>query len=129
MAFKCWDKTAFYVWKLLHTAERHSRLGSPARIGDLKVCHVLERLPSALTRRAPSPPIALPHTMNTLVSRYSTTTAESEIRKAKAAAVEDGDFSDAMWGSDAGFGSLAQGVPMFKTPSVVDVRVSNIALA
>lgn len=64
------------------------------------------------------------HTMNSFVSRYSITSAESELRKAQAAAVEDGDFSDAMWGSAAGFGSLAQGVPMFKVPAVADVCLS-----
>lgn len=62
--------------------------------------------------------------MNSIVNRYSTTTAESELRKAQAAAAEDGDFSDAMWGSEAGFGSLSKGIPMFKVPAVADVRIS-----
>lgn len=62
--------------------------------------------------------------MNTFVDKFSTTSADSEIRRAKAAAIEDGDFSDAMWGSEAGFGSLAQGIPMFQVPSVPDVRQS-----
>jgi len=34
---------------------------------------------------------------------------------------EDNDFSDAMWGSEAGFGTLAKGVPGFVVPSVPDV--------
>lgn len=59
--------------------------------------------------------------MNSLVSRFSTSGPEAELRKARAAAVEEGDFEDAAWGSEAGFGSLANGVPTFSVPSVPDV--------
>lgn len=61
--------------------------------------------------------------MNTFVNRFSTTGAASELRRAHIAAAEDEEFSDAMWGSDAGFGSLAKGVPSFSVPAVADVSV------
>jgi 20S proteasome subunit beta 5 len=60
-------------------------------------------------------------TMNTFVNRFSTTSAVSEIRKARALVAEDDDISDAMWGSQAGFGSLSRGVPSFSIPHVEDV--------
>ncbi|KAF8891282.1 N-terminal nucleophile aminohydrolase [Infundibulicybe gibba] len=58
--------------------------------------------------------------MNTFASRFSTTGALSELRRAHAIAAEDEDFSDATWGSEAGFGSLAKGVPTFTVPAVAD---------
>jgi 20S proteasome subunit beta 5 len=61
--------------------------------------------------------------MNTFVNRFSTTGPTSELLKARASA-EDGEFSDAMWGSEAGFGSLAHGVPTFPLPAVADVSHS-----
>jgi hypothetical protein len=60
--------------------------------------------------------------MNTLVSRFSVSGPEAELRKARAIAVEDGEFEDGAWGSAAGFGSLAHGVPAFGVPAVPDVR-------
>jgi 20S proteasome subunit beta 5 len=59
--------------------------------------------------------------MNAFVSRFSTTGADAELRKVKEAAAEDGEFSDASWGSEAGFGTLAKGVPAFSVPAVHDV--------
>lgn len=59
--------------------------------------------------------------MNTFASRFSSTSAGAELSKAKALAMEDEDFSDASWGSEAGYGSLAKGVPTFSIPSVADV--------
>lgn len=59
--------------------------------------------------------------MNTFANRFSTTNAEKELRSDFAG--EDGDFSDAMWGSEAGFGSLAKGVPNFSVPAVPDVSL------
>jgi 20S proteasome subunit beta 5 len=64
--------------------------------------------------------------MNAFVNRFSTTGPASELRKAHALAEEDEQFSDAMWGSEAGFGSLAKGVPTFSVPDVQDV--SDISL-
>lgn len=62
--------------------------------------------------------------MNTFVNRFSSTSAAKELH--------DGDFisgdgasSDPMWGSEAGFGSLAKGVPTFCVPAVPDVSNSN----
>lgn len=62
--------------------------------------------------------------MNTFADRFSTTSASSELRKAQALACEDDDFSNSMWGSEAGFGSLAKGVPTFTVPAVADVSRS-----
>jgi hypothetical protein len=74
----------------------------------------------------------LPHTlasftMDSFVSRFSSTGPEAELRKAKADLSEDGEFEDAAWGSEAGFGSLANGVPSFGVPSVNDVSASWIS--
>ncbi|KAH9981345.1 N-terminal nucleophile aminohydrolase [Lactifluus volemus] len=56
--------------------------------------------------------------MNSFVSKFSTTGAESEIKRAKDLADEDG-LSDALWGSQAGFGQIVQG-PAFNIPPVPD---------
>lgn len=58
--------------------------------------------------------------MDSFVSKFSTTGADNEIRRAKNIADED-DLSDALWGSQAGFGQLVQG-HAFNIPSVPDVR-------
>ncbi|KAI0723972.1 N-terminal nucleophile aminohydrolase [Cerioporus squamosus] len=58
--------------------------------------------------------------MNSFLTRYSSTSPEADIRKAKELYGEDEDFSEVMWGSTGGFGNLASGVPMFKLPSVQD---------
>jgi hypothetical protein len=60
--------------------------------------------------------------MNTFVNRFASTSAANELRNGDFAA-EDGEFSDAMWGSEAGFGSLAKGVPNFTVPAVSDVSI------
>ena len=59
--------------------------------------------------------------MNTFANRFSTTSVEAEIRKAKEIAGEEEDVSDAMWGSQAGFGGIAQGGHTFAVPAVQDV--------
>ena len=58
--------------------------------------------------------------MNALVSKFSTTDADSEIRSAMDIAENDG-LTDAMWGSQAGFGQLVKG-HSFNIPAVPDVR-------
>lgn len=58
--------------------------------------------------------------MDAFASRFSAS-AFNELPKAKAFNAEDDDFSDAAWGSEAGFGSLAKGVPNFSVPAVPDV--------
>jgi 20S proteasome subunit beta 5 len=60
--------------------------------------------------------------MNSIADRFSTTSPLAELRKAQAN-VEDDEFSDAAWGSEAGFGSLAKGVPAFTVPNVPDVCI------
>ncbi|KAI0054005.1 N-terminal nucleophile aminohydrolase [Auriscalpium vulgare] len=56
--------------------------------------------------------------MNSFASRFIASSAENEIRQAKAMAEEEG-LTDAMWGSDAGFGSLVTG-HAFNVPAVPD---------
>jgi 20S proteasome subunit beta 5 len=58
--------------------------------------------------------------MNALVSKFSQTDADSEIRTAMDIAENDG-LTDAMWGSQAGFGQLVKG-HAFNIPPVPDVR-------
>ncbi|EIN07174.1 N-terminal nucleophile aminohydrolase [Punctularia strigosozonata HHB-11173 SS5] len=58
--------------------------------------------------------------MNTFVTRFSTSGAASELRRVKDTSAEDEDCSDVMWGSEAGFGNLARGVPNFSVPNVPD---------
>ncbi|KAF9246452.1 20S proteasome subunit [Melanogaster broomeanus] len=59
--------------------------------------------------------------MNSLIQGYAGSSAASQIQKRNASIVdEDDEFSDVMWGSEAGFGSLAKGVPSFMVPSVPD---------
>jgi len=59
--------------------------------------------------------------MNSFVERYSTTSTVSQLRKAQRLAEEDGEFSDAAWGSEAGFGNIMKGGPSFAVPNVPDV--------
>lgn len=58
--------------------------------------------------------------MNSFANRFSTTGALSELRKTQALAEED-EYSDLTWGSEAGFGNIAKGVPTFAVPAVADV--------
>jgi 20S proteasome subunit beta 5 len=60
--------------------------------------------------------------MNSFVNRFASTSAANELPNDDFTA-EDGQISDAMWGSQAGFGSLAQGVPDFTVPAVPDVSI------
>jgi len=58
--------------------------------------------------------------MISLIQRYAGSGAP-HIQKRNALIVDDeDDFSDAMWGSVAGYGSLAKGVPSFVVPSIPD---------
>ena len=63
--------------------------------------------------------------MNSFVTRFSTTGPAAELRKAKELLGEDGGDLDAMWGSQAGFGNLASGVPKFNIPAVPDVCLAT----
>jgi hypothetical protein len=60
-------------------------------------------------------------TMNSLAERFSKTSPLSRLRKTQALA-DDEEFSDAMWGSQAGFGNIAKGSPSFSVPPIPDVR-------
>jgi 20S proteasome subunit beta 5 len=62
--------------------------------------------------------------LHQFADRFSTTSSQSEIRRAQALAADDEDFSDSAWGSEAGFGSLAKGVPTFSVPAVPDVSAN-----
>jgi 20S proteasome subunit beta 5 len=61
--------------------------------------------------------------MNTLAQRFSSTGPLAQLEKARREAQEDDDFSDLTWGSEAGFGNVAKGVPSFNIPALADVRV------
>ena len=61
--------------------------------------------------------------MNSFVTRF---TASKVLGGAHSSTVEDGEFSDASWGSAAGYGSLANGVPSFFVPDVPDVSLVDI---
>lgn len=63
--------------------------------------------------------------MNSFVNRFSSTGPAAELRKAKEVFGDDEELSDVMWGSQAGFGTLAKGVPTFSVPAVADVRVPS----
>lgn len=66
--------------------------------------------------------------MNTFAERYSTTSPISQLRRAqRLAADDDEEFSDAAWGSEAGFGNLAKGLPTFTVPDVPDVSLRNLS--
>lgn len=63
--------------------------------------------------------------MNSFLTRYSSTSPDADIRKAKELYGEDEEVSEMMWGSAGGFGNLAKGVPSFKIPAVADVRTTT----
>ncbi|KAJ3012380.1 hypothetical protein NUW54_g1888 [Trametes sanguinea] len=65
--------------------------------------------------------------MNSFLTRYSSTTPEADIRKAKELYGEDDDVSEMIWGSAGGFGNLAKGVPTFKVPAVPDHGTTTLA--
>jgi 20S proteasome subunit beta 5 len=60
--------------------------------------------------------------MNSLVNRFSTNGGSNQLLKAKTDTMEDDDASNIMWGSEAGFGNIAKGIPTFNVPAVPDVR-------
>ena len=64
--------------------------------------------------------------MNSLAQRFSNNGPLAQIGKATSLVSEDDDFSDATWGSEAGFGSLAKGIPTFTVPNVPDVRYRSV---
>jgi len=59
--------------------------------------------------------------MNTFAERFTTTGPSAELRNLQKLSDEE-DESNAMWGSQAGFGSLSKGVPAFSIPAVAEVR-------
>ena len=60
--------------------------------------------------------------MNSLTERFATTGYAAELKRAKDVLGEEEDGMDLMWGSQAGFGNLANGVLKFNIPAVPDVR-------
>lgn len=59
--------------------------------------------------------------MNTFVNQFSTHSAVSQLKRAKKLISADEDeYSDAVWGSQAGFGNMIKGIPNFTIPSVPD---------
>ena len=61
--------------------------------------------------------------MNSFATRF---TARTGLGGAHNSSREDGEFSDATWGSAAGYGSLAKGVPSFLVPDVPDVSALHV---
>jgi len=62
--------------------------------------------------------------MNTFVNQFSTHSAVSQLKRAKKLILADEDeYSDAVWGSQAGFGNMIKGIPNFTVPSVPDVCI------
>lgn len=60
--------------------------------------------------------------MNSLVSRFASSSTAHELNERNCS--EDGDVSDAMWGSAGGFGNLGEaGMLSFNIPAVPDVRI------
>jgi 20S proteasome subunit beta 5 len=64
--------------------------------------------------------------MNSLAQRFSNNGPLAQIGKATSLVSEDDEFSDAAWGSEAGFGSVAKGIPTFTVPNVPDVRYRRV---
>lgn len=64
--------------------------------------------------------------MNTFAERFLSTGAAVEIRRARELVDDDEDLSDAMWGTEGGFGNIVKGVPKFAIPSVPDVRLQQL---
>ena len=63
--------------------------------------------------------------MNTLVSRFASTSATHDISKARQFSEEEGD--EVMWGSSGGFGNLVSGgIPSFTIPNVPNVSFSHL---
>ena len=62
--------------------------------------------------------------MNSLTERFATTGYAAELKRAKDVLGEEEDGMDAMWGSQAGFATVA-GLPKFTIPAVPDVRQPN----
>jgi hypothetical protein len=64
--------------------------------------------------------------MNNFIERFSTTNPISQLRRAQRLAADDGEeFSDAAWGSEAGFGNLTKGLlgPVNGLPSRRHVKL------
>lgn len=74
---------------------------------------------------AASPLVAFPQTMNSLVSKFSSSTATSQLKTAqKYLQQEEEECGEpTMWGSAGGFGNMAAGIPSFQIPAVADVRM------
>lgn len=62
--------------------------------------------------------------MNSLVDRFSTTSAVAQLRKAQRIVEEEEGPSDAAWGSQGGFGNILGG-PSFNVPNVPDVSCAS----
>jgi 20S proteasome subunit beta 5 len=57
--------------------------------------------------------------MNSLITRFASTSAHSGLQKALKEDEEGG--SDALWGSSGGFGNLVDGMPTFQIPAIPNV--------
>jgi hypothetical protein len=64
--------------------------------------------------------------MNSLVERFSSNSAEAEIKRAKEL-FEEEDGAGVMWGSQAGFGTTVGCLPKFTIPAVPDVCLHKLS--
>lgn len=79
---------------------------------------------SDASSRVSRPVLFLTCTMNSIVSRFASSSSAHNIKKVTE---EDDNVSDAMWASSAGFGNLGQsGIPSFQMPQVADVSRPSI---
>lgn len=67
--------------------------------------------------------------MNSFAERYSTIGPINQLHRVQNLAGNDEEFSDATWGSEAGFGNLAKGPPTFTVPDVPDVSMYNLSFS
>lgn len=76
-------------------------------------------------RKPTRPPLSLFYlTMNSLVSRYASTSLDNELHDVDG--LEDDSIPESMWGSSAGFGNLSSKGLQFAVPAVHDVRFLEV---
>jgi 20S proteasome subunit beta 5 len=63
--------------------------------------------------------------MQAFAERYSTSGPLAELKRAQKVVDDDDEVSDAMWGSNGGFGAISNGTHSFVVPSVPDVSLSD----
>ena len=114
---------------------RRACAGTP-RLYSKRRCHVPSFSTANASAASPqahsstTPPFKhhIQHNMNSFVERFSATSSAAELRKAREIYGDDEDGAGVMWGSEAGFGNVASGVPRFNIPAVADVCIDLYTL-